>query len=283
MLSRPIAVAPDGRDWAAVRADLSAHGNATVYGQLAAWQPDGEHSPALRAVLGRDWPRGRVVEHAPSRHRYIASRLLLKHTAAAALRAEAADLEIAYGLTGRPSVRGCDQIDISLSHTDTLLLVGLTSRGRIGVDAERADRRLYGLSMARSICTPGELTALDTLPEEERNDRLVCLWTLKEAYTKAIGQGLRFPFTAFGFELGPLPGGTGHSECRPVRLCRPDGTPAGGAAWSFRTDVLHVGDVAFRVSAAVRDAGLGRSADIDAATMLDSEIFAAVSEALAGP
>ncbi|WP_262704970.1 MULTISPECIES: 4'-phosphopantetheinyl transferase family protein [Streptomyces] len=282
MLSPPIAVTPDRGDWPAVRACLSAHGSAAVYGELAAWSPDDEDSPALRAVLGRDWPCGRIGEHAPSRRRYIASRLLLKHTAAAALRAEATDLEMAYGLTGRPSVWGCDQIDLSLSHSDALLLVGLTSRGRIGVDAERADRQLHGLRMARSVCTPGERNALETLPEEERNDRLVCLWTLKEAYTKAIGQGMRFPFTAFGFDLGP-PEDAGHPGCRPPRLCRPDGTPCEGTAWSFRTDVLHLGDVAFRVSTAVRDAGLGRTANIEAATTLDPEIFAAVSGALAEP
>ena len=30
---------------------------------------------------------------------------------------------------------------------------------------------------------------------------MVRLWTLKEAYSKALGQGLRFRFTEFGFGL----------------------------------------------------------------------------------
>ena len=54
-------------------------------------------------------------------------------------------VELAYKPGGRPYLRGLDQIDISLSHTETLLLVGLTRRGWIGVDAELRDRPMLGL------------------------------------------------------------------------------------------------------------------------------------------
>jgi len=37
-------------------------------------------------------------------------------------------LQIALDLAGRPHLRGCDQVDISLSHSSDLLFVGITSR-----------------------------------------------------------------------------------------------------------------------------------------------------------
>ncbi|TXS54763.1 4-phosphopantetheinyl transferase family protein, partial [Streptomyces sp. me109] len=37
------------------------------------------------------------------------------------------------------------------------------------------------------------------MPEDERTVRLLHLWTLKEAYTKALGHGMRRRFAAFGF------------------------------------------------------------------------------------
>lgn len=265
-----IEVTAEDTDWAEVREDLRRHGTAVVHGRLADSRPRAPDGPALRAVLGRDWSRYRAIGHPDIRERYAASRRLLKHAAAAALRAEAIDLELAYGPTGRPYLRGCDQIDISLSHTDDLLLVGLTTRGLIGVDAERADRSIYARGLTRLICTPHESRMLTRLPEPERNPSLVRLWTLKEAYSKAIGQGMQFRFNEFGF--GP--------ESRPVQLNRPDGTPGAGDEWTLRTAVLDSDGTAFVVSVAVYDAGLGRTLDTEITTMLDAEAAAVVQAAL---
>ncbi|MFJ9567885.1 4'-phosphopantetheinyl transferase family protein [Streptomyces fuscichromogenes] len=266
----PIGVTADRTDWSPVRADLRRYGTAVVHGQLADWRPADPDAPGLRAVLGRDWSRYRGIEHPEIRGRYAASRRMLKHAAAAALRAEARDMELAYGPTGRPYLRGCDQIDISLSHTDSLLLVGLTTRGLIGVDAERADRNIYSRGLDRHMCTPHERLLLSRLPEGERNPHLVRLWTLKEAYSKAIGQGIQFRFTEFGF--GP--------DHRPTQVNRPDGTAGTGDEWALRTLTLDSAGTAFVVSVAVYDAGLGRTLDTEITTMLDAEAATAVQEAL---
>ncbi|MFD7033104.1 4'-phosphopantetheinyl transferase family protein [Streptomyces sp. NPDC059917] len=266
----PIAVTADGTDWSGVREDLRTHGTALVHGRLADWRPRDGEGPALRAVLGRDWSRYLDIAHTDIRERYAASRRLLKHAAAAALRAEATDLELAYGPTGRPYLRGCDQIDISLSHTDDLLLVGLTTRGLVGVDAERADRRIYSRGLDRHICTPAERLMLSELPEEGRNPSLVRLWTLKEAYSKAIGQGIQFRFTEFGF--GP--------DGRPTQVHRPDGTVGAGDEWALRTLALASGGTGFVVSVAVYDAGLGRTLDTEITSMLDEEAAGAIQRAL---
>ncbi|MER7764239.1 4'-phosphopantetheinyl transferase superfamily protein [Streptomyces sp. NPDC097619] len=285
------APAPAAGGWSRVRAELHRHGSALLHGRLADWRPRDEADPALRAVLGRDWDRYRGIEHPDIRGRYAASRLLLKHAAAGALSADPADLELTYGPTGRPYLRGCDQIDISLSHTDDLLLVGLTTRGLIGVDAELAGRQLYRPGLDRHICTPQERRDLAALDEADRNPSLVRLWTLKEAYSKAIGQGMQFRFTEFGF--GP--------DGRPTQVLRPDGTPGAGDEWSFRTYTLHSGGgsgaggssdgggstgggggTAFCVSAAVYDAGFGRMLDTEITSMLDAEAVEAIHLALAG-
>ncbi|MCX0241768.1 4'-phosphopantetheinyl transferase family protein [Streptomyces drozdowiczii] len=268
----PLAVTVAGTNWAAVRTELAAHGTALVHGRLDDWRPADPGGASLRATLGRDWARYRDITHEEIRDQFAASRLLLKHAAAAALHAEPQDLELMYGPTGRPYLRGCDQIDISLSHTDDLLLVGLTTRGLVGVDAERSDRRIYSRGLDRHICTPHERLLVSELPEEERNPSLLRLWTLKEAYSKAIGQGMRFRFTEFGF--GP--------DGRPTQVHRPDGTPGAGDEWSFRTCLLVSDGLEFCVSAAVYDAGLGRTADAQITTMLDTDAVAALTEALEG-
>ncbi|MCX4750336.1 4'-phosphopantetheinyl transferase superfamily protein [Kitasatospora sp. NBC_01287] len=266
-LGEPVAVTAGEQDWERVRADLVAHGTALAYAQLSELHkalPEGEE---LRTLLGRDWSRFLDLGHAEVRERYAASRVLLKSAAAAVLGGDPSTLELAYGATGRPYLRGCDQIDISLSHTEDLLLVGLTTRGLIGVDAERTERPMYGSGLGRHVCTPYELVMLRNLPEEERNPSLVRLWTLKEAYSKAIGQGMHFRFTEFGF--GP--------DGKPVRVQRPDGSTGTGREWAFRTFVLESG---YTVSTAVYDAGFGTLLDTEITTMLDQDCVEAITEAL---
>lgn len=89
------------------------------------------------------------------------------------------------------------------------------------------------------------------------------LWTLKEAYSKAIGQGIRFRFTEFGF--GP--------QDRNVQVLRPDGAPGTGDEWTFHTCLV---DRAYTVSVALFDAGFGDTSDTAAATMLDAGLIEAL-------
>ncbi|MFE3022120.1 4'-phosphopantetheinyl transferase family protein [Streptomyces sp. NPDC059256] len=258
-----------GRDgaWDRVRADLEEHSVAVLHARLADWRPDQAGGPRLRALLGRDWERYLEMSHPAVRVRFAASRVLLKFAAAVALRVPPQVIELAYGPTGRPYLRGCDAVDISLSHTEDLLLIGLTTRGLIGVDAEREDRPLYTRGLHRHVCTPHELAALESLPPQQRERALVRLWTLKEAYSKAIGQGMRFRFTDFGF--GP--------DGQPARVLAPDGAPGTGVEWEFQTYTV---DGGYAVSVAVSDSGFGDTEDTAARTMLDPRVVAAVTEAL---
>ena len=253
--------------WDKVRGDLEAYGVAVLYALLGDWRPDRAGGPRLRALLGRDWQRYLELSHPEVRVRYAASRVLLKFAAAAVLRVPAQDVELSYGPTGRPLLRGYDAIDISLSHTDELLLVGLTTRGVIGVDAERSDRRMYGPGLGRHVCTPHELQMLEEYPLEQRNDALVRLWTLKEAYSKAIGQGMQFRFTDFGFDPADPRSG----------LNRPDGRPGTGAEWTFRTYSI---DGDYTASVAVGDRGFGETVDTAASNALDLVIVDALARAL---
>ncbi|MER5768700.1 4'-phosphopantetheinyl transferase superfamily protein [Streptomyces sp. NPDC001985] len=258
-----------GRDgaWDRVRADLEEHAVAVLHARLGDWRPDQAGGPRLRALLGRDWERYLEMGHPDVRMRFAASRVLLKFAAAVALRVPPQVIELGYGPTGRPYLRGCDAVDISLSHTEDLLLIGLTTRGLIGVDAEREDRPLHTRGLHRHVCTPHELTGLARLPPERRGPALVRLWTLKEAYSKAIGQGLRLRFTDFGF--GPDGG--------PARVLAPDGAPGTGVEWEFGTFSVAGG---YAVSVAVSDSGFGAVRDTDARTMLDPRVVDALTEAL---
>ncbi|MEU1695616.1 MULTISPECIES: 4'-phosphopantetheinyl transferase family protein [Streptomyces] len=234
-----------GESWGAVCRAVVEQGTCVVHALVDDWLPsEGRDPRALAADLGADHERYARMPASRNRDRFVASRLLLKSAASAVLGALPRELELAYKPGGRPYLRGIDQLDVGLSHTDGLLVVGLTRFGRIGVDTEPADRRMLELGTELKACTPFELEALERVPAERRNRELVRLWTLKEAYSKAIGQGLRFRFTEFGF--GP--------QGERLSVLRPDGTPGTGREWSFHSWLV---EDAYTVSAAVHDPGFG--------------------------
>ncbi|MFE7587550.1 4'-phosphopantetheinyl transferase family protein [Streptomyces gardneri] len=227
--------------WAPVAGDLARCGTAVVWSRVAPWRPSLTAPARLRALLGDDRVRYEARDGADA-ERFAAGRLLLKYAAAQALRADPAGLELAYGLTGRPLVRGRPRVALSLSHTGDLLCVAVTVAGCVGVDVENAGRRLYGTGLEPRMCAPSERAALARLPEADRDARLLRLWVLKEAYTKALAQGRLLPFTSFGFRPDRAGGG--------AALLRADGTPVADPAWRFTTLPL---DGSHLVGLAVRD------------------------------
>lgn len=265
-ISEPVHVAGPDAPWHLVRAAMDRRGNAVVHTTWGEWLTAVVADPALRPLLGRDWQRYRRTQDPTVRYRFVASRLATKYTAAAALGTEPAELDLAYRIGGRPYLRSLDQIDVSLTHTDDVIAVGISRDGRIGVDIEPAGRRMSYELLKERMLTPAEREGLERLPEEERAARLLRVWTLKEAYTKALGQGLRLDFNAFGFAAGV------------GELLAPDGRPAAHGEWAFAThDIL---GERYVLSVACHDAGLGSSPDTAVRTMLDEGFVGAVTELL---
>ncbi|MFE3665678.1 4'-phosphopantetheinyl transferase family protein [Streptomyces sp. NPDC059164] len=250
---------PDG-PWDWVREDLAELGNAVAYTTWTAWLPNVLTTARLRELLGTDWDRYRGAHDPAARYRFAATRLLIKYTAGAALGIEPEHLDLSYRLGGRPYLRGFDQIELSLSHTGDLMAVGLSRTGRIGVDVEPSGRTVRLDLLREQILTATEAAEIAKLPEALRVPHAVRLWTLKEAYSKALGQGLRLGFKEFGFG-------------RDLELHAPDGSAATRGEWGFAThEVLG----RYLVSVACHDAGLCTADDTSAGTMLDQGFLSAM-------
>lgn len=259
---------PEG-PWQQVRADLAETGTALVHCGLADWSYACDDEHLMGALLGAEAARWTRMPPGDVRRRFAVSRLLLKHALGAVIGAPAAGIELAKRPAGSPYAQGCDHVEVSLSHTDAIVLVGLTTLGFIGVDVERADRDMLESGLQWEVCTPAELAELHSLPPEQRNAALVRLWTLKEAYSKAVGQGLRFSFREFGFS----------TPVAAPQLCAPDGESADCDAWSFRTGAISDG---YTAAVAVLDVGRGVEPAKGSVPLLDHEVAALLSALLTG-
>ncbi|KAL5067679.1 hypothetical protein RYX36_018566 [Vicia faba] len=96
-------------------------------------------------------------------------------------------------------------LHFNISHTSSLIACGVTVGSRIGIDVEEKQRRLKNdiLAFARRYFSPHEVEMLAHIVDPElRRHEFIKLWTLKEAYVKALGTGFSAsPFNTFTIRL----------------------------------------------------------------------------------
>jgi 4'-phosphopantetheinyl transferase len=103
---------------------------------------------------------------------------------------------------GKPRILGsyAPSLRFNLSHTRELAAVAVTVDDEVGVDVERIGP-LSDPGLARVCFTSEERRGLGDPPDP---GRFFELWTLKEAYLKARGQGLALPLQGFSVRVhGP--------------------------------------------------------------------------------
>lgn len=124
---------------------------------------------------------------------------------------------------GKPFLApGQSAFEFNLAHTDGLVACALTKAGRVGIDAESHVRAVNAMELAGRYFSGQEIAGLRRLSGGDQQLRFIELWTLKEAYLKAIGVGLSHPLSDFGFELDGV---------WAPRFHPPPGVPA--ADWQF--------------------------------------------------
>ncbi|KAJ6849735.1 uncharacterized protein M6B38_266585 [Iris pallida] len=92
-------------------------------------------------------------------------------------------------------------LHFNISHSSSLIACGVTMDVPIGIDVEEKRRKMRNsvISFARRFFSPAEVEFLHTFsdPESQRKE-FIKLWTLKEAYVKALGRGFSAaPFRDF--------------------------------------------------------------------------------------
>ncbi len=98
--------------------------------------------------------------------------------------------EVSLGSSGRPFFPG-NPLYFSLSHTTGAAVIAVYDVP-VGVDMEMVQEKKYSESMIRRFYLPAEKEALLHASDEGARLRLfIRMWTVKEAYGKCIGTGIK--------------------------------------------------------------------------------------------
>jgi 4'-phosphopantetheinyl transferase len=102
-----------------------------------------------------------------------------------------------------PSLSALD-LRFSLSHTKGLVACAVSIGIEIGIDVEAIDRPQAGLDIAERFFSPTETAILHATPPDRQSEIFMRLWTLKEAFIKATGEGLSRDLRSFSLALDPV-------------------------------------------------------------------------------
>jgi 4'-phosphopantetheinyl transferase len=148
--------------------------------------------------------------------------------------AEPDSLEFAYSAKGKPSLGGAFAkcgLEFNLAHSSGLAVFAVARHGMVGVDVEKI-RPIPDLStLSQRFLTPRECAEIERLSGGQAIGGFFRIWTRKEAWLKATGEGLTgLPSSIevlgasgeVNIYVGPQPGLSG------TRLCLHDLAPAPG-------------------------------------------------------
>lgn len=159
----------------------------------------------LSGVLSADERvRAERITIAGPRRRFIVGRGVLREILGHYAGISPSDVRFRHGRRGKPALDlERTALRFNLSHSGNLALVALARTREIGVDVERIrlDRDLERI--ATRFFSKVEVATLLAIPPAERAAAFYRCWTRKEAYIKAIGDGLAIPLDSFDVAFAP--------------------------------------------------------------------------------
>jgi len=172
------------------------------------WRVDATITPAWeefsRHVLSADeTARANRFLHRADRDRYLVAHCALRLILARYLTIAPSELTWVTNQYGKPRLVDPVPLHFNMSHSGNIVLIAVSARGEVGVDVEQHRAGVQCLEIAERFFAPPEIDALRNLDANSVVRGFFDCWVRKEAYIKAIGQGLSYSLDRFSVPLCP--------------------------------------------------------------------------------
>lgn len=164
----------------------------------------------FRSLLSREEiNRASRFKFAEHRAQFVLTRGVLRRVLAGYLCRSPNSIEIAEDEKKKPFVRLGDPgapawIRFNTSHSDSLAVFAFSRGLTLGIDIENVQREIDFQAIVESHFTESEKAAFRVIPPPSRRQAFFEAWTRKEAYLKALGDGLRAPLNSIEIPLGSI-------------------------------------------------------------------------------
>lgn len=205
------------------------------------WRVSLQHTaiplPALEALLSpTEQQRAHRFYFERDQRRYIVSQGHLRLLSGRYLSRDPAQIEFRQGARGKPALAaslltpdGSGDVRFNLSHSHDIVLYAFARNREVGIDVEHFRSVGNMEHIVRRFFAPQEQAVFFALPDAQRPDAFFHCWTRKEAFIKALGEGLHYPLDRFVVAFAPG---------EPARLLDVTGHPEEINRWSMQALTL---------------------------------------------
>jgi 4'-phosphopantetheinyl transferase len=130
------------------------------------------------------------------RRRWVFARGWLRRSLGELLGMRSEAIEFSTGSLGKPYLQGYP-LHFNLGHSGDLVILAWAEDREVGVDIEEVKEDFGWEDVARHAFSASELSYLEQVPQSERRAAFYEIWTLKEAYVKALGCGIGMDTSEF--------------------------------------------------------------------------------------
>jgi 4'-phosphopantetheinyl transferase len=172
------------------------------------------------------------------RNKYVVARARLRQLLAERLRVEPRSINIVATEQGKPKLAeaySASRLEFNLSHSDSLAIYAFARGQPVGIDVEEIRDIPDADDLAIRFFSAAEAVAFRATPAERRSLAFLACWTRKEAFIKALGEGLSHPLDAFDVTLDP------DGPARITRIGQRSGPDLNWSLTSFRPTPSHIG------------------------------------------
>lgn len=175
-------------------------------GAIHLWELDLDHF-VFNDVLSED-ERARAAKFRfdHDRKRFTSGRTALRMLLAGYLNTNPEKIQFTYGSAGKPCI-GKSALSFNIAHSGANALLGFTLNQQLGIDIEQIRQIDDMPTVAQYSFAPGEFRRWQALPADQKTRAFYRCWTRKEAYLKAVGEGIAQRLQKFevAFEPGAAP------------------------------------------------------------------------------
>jgi len=140
------------------------------------------------------------------RNRFIVARARLRQFLAIRLDVPPASVELIFGRRGKPALAprlACSGLRFNVSHSEDVAVYAFAFQCEVGIDVEAIRAIKYADSIATRLFSKFENDVYHALEPENKVLGFFNCWTRKEAFIKALGEGLYYRLDRFDVSLAP--------------------------------------------------------------------------------
>ncbi|HMS64574.1 MAG TPA: 4'-phosphopantetheinyl transferase superfamily protein [Ignavibacteria bacterium] len=172
-----------------------------IYNSFAADDPD-VLSSFLTILSEEEINKANRYKFQKDKNNYISFRAMLRMILSQYLYIHPSKLNFFYAEKDKPYIKDTE-IKFNISHSENFAVFAVTKVNEIGIDTEIIRELPDALEIAKNYFSEKEVKVFSKVDHDNYKEAFFNCWTRKEAFIKAIGEGLSYPLADFSVSFLP--------------------------------------------------------------------------------